>query len=351
MDKQTENSYLIVIAGAKASGKTLLMHLLQEKLSKNLKPLEKFSTRPRRLDDINLISTTALPDLVDLRYFSFGNEYGISSDHIDKSLLFGESRVVNISDIEILRKIKKKYSKNAVIIYVDGEDYQKALRIVQSRYYAEHGAYIPEDFFKNQSELYEQNRDLFDYTIVNNKTPEWMFEQVETFIQSKLYNQETVWQNNELLIPEIKEKITLDLVIANDRINRYFAKNPNEIFKLTSREFENLIAGILYDLKYDVELTKSTRDGGFDIKAIKKDGLGPLLYLVECKKYAPDRPVGIEVIRQLHSVKTSLQASKAVLVTTSYFTKDAKDLQRNLGYQLDLKDFNDIKEWLNPYKK
>lgn len=344
------NSYLIIIAGGIAVGKTLLMQLIQQKLSDNLKPLNKYTTRALRKDETEIISTNGLPENVDLKYFSLGNQYGISSNEIDKSIFFGESRIVSISDIETIKAIKNKYADRAVIIYLDGEDGDKSLRLAHRQGYAEHGAYIPDNFFKSHRDLYQNNRQLFDFTVVNNSTPEWLFQQVETFIQSKINSQESVWQNEELLIPEIREKITLDLIVANDRINKYFANHPNEIFKLTSREFENLIAGILYDLKYDIELTKETRDGGFDIKAIKKDGIGPLLYLVECKKYAKHRPVGIEVVRQLHSVKTNLQASKAVLVTTSYFTKDAKELQRNLGYQIDLKEFDDIVKWLTPYK-
>ena len=53
---------------------------------------------------------------------------------------------------------------------------------------------------------------------------------------------------------------------------------------------------------YDVELTPQTRDGGKDIYAARRDDLGTFLYIVECKRYAPDNPVGVEVIRALHGV-------------------------------------------------
>jgi restriction system protein len=46
--------------------------------------------------------------------------------------------------------------------------------------------------------------------------------------------------------------------------------------------------------------TPCTRDGGVDIYAAKSDMFGPLLYVVECKKYK-SRPVGIEVVQRVYA--------------------------------------------------
>ena len=41
--------------------------------------------------------------------------------------------------------------------------------------------------------------------------------------------------------------------------------------------------------------------------------------------------------------------TKSIIVTTSFFTEDAKEVAKKIENQLDLKDFNDIKKWLERY--
>ena len=77
----------------------------------------------------------------------------------------------------------------------------------------------------------------------------------------------------------------------------YIAQEPMSMYELSPREFEKIIAELFKKLGYEVELTKQTRDGGVDIYIAEKTDLGKFLFLVECKHYAPNRPVGIEVIR------------------------------------------------------
>jgi restriction system protein len=101
-----------------------------------------------------------------------------------------------------------------------------------------------------------------------------------------------------------------------------------------------------------VELTAPTRDGGCDIIAFSVNELGiQSKYIIECKRYRPDCPVGVRLVRSLYGIKDSKQAQHAILATTSYFTRDAIAFAENpsvLG--LHLKDINDISEWLKQEK-
>jgi restriction system protein len=97
---------------------------------------------------------------------------------------------------------------------------------------------------------------------------------------------------------------------------------------------------------FEVTLTPIARDGGKDIYAAKKDQLGAFLYIVECKKYAPDRPVGVSFVRSLHGVVQAENATAGVLVTTSRFTKPAQEFQERVRYQLSLRDYHDVARWL-----
>ena len=135
----------------------------------------------------------------------------------------------------------------------------------------------------------------------------------------------------------------------DDAVKAFFRKYPEKLYEIHPRKFEELIASILIDFGFDVELTKATRDGGRDIIARIKNSVTDLLAYVECKRYAPDNKVDVGLIRSVAGVQYLDKPGKSIIVTTSFFTKDAKELAKRIENQVDLKDFNDIKDWLKNY--
>ncbi len=108
-------------------------------------------------------------------------------------------------------------------------------------------------------------------------------------------------------------------------------KNPNLIDSFSPREFEELIALLLGRFGWAIELTPQTRDGGVDIFATTKDETGlDVTWIVECKKYASDRKIGVDILRGLHGAKKFLGVSNGILATTSSFAKDATDFASKL---------------------
>jgi restriction system protein len=73
------------------------------------------------------------------------------------------------------------------------------------------------------------------------------------------------------------------------------------------------------------------------------------MYLPECKRRAEDNPVGVEIVRALHGVSVEERASCAVVVTTSHFTKGAKEFATRVEHQMSLRDFNNLSAWLKHY--
>lgn len=133
--------------------------------------------------------------------------------------------------------------------------------------------------------------------------------------------------------------IRINISEVNDELLKLLINNPDYLYQLSSRRFEELIAEILIRKGYNVELTSVTRDGGKDIYAARQDDLGSFLYLVECKKYAPNHHVGIDVIQRLYGVVSDEKATAGIIVTTSYFTKSAKDFQKKKFITNDNKRF------------
>ncbi|MGC4128692.1 MAG: restriction endonuclease [Bergeyella sp.] len=126
--------------------------------------------------------------------------------------------------------------------------------------------------------------------------------------------------------------------------------NNEKLYKISPREFEKVVAELLYNNGFEVEITKQTRDNGYDILALKHiDNLSPIKYLVECKRYKPSRKIGVEIIRSFKEVIQTEQANKGLIVTTSYFTADSIKKQNETPYLLDYKDKDELINWVNEY--
>lgn len=151
---------------------------------------------------------------------------------------------------------------------------------------------------------------------------------------------ENLWEleeiNSKIFFPEIENELI-----------EYFYKNPEKLYSIHPRKFEEFVAAIFKNNGFEVELTPETRDGGFDILAIQKSSLlGESKYLIECKRYAPENKVGIGIVQRMLGVVESSKANKGIIATTSSFTRDAISFAECAQYKLTLNDYCSIKCWL-----
>ncbi|QOZ44781.1 hypothetical protein XH89_15835 [Bradyrhizobium sp. CCBAU 53340] len=149
------------------------------------------------------------------------------------------------------------------------------------------------------------------------------------------------------LIATVKPK----LIVVNEQILDRLKRRPQDIHNIDHRKFEEIVAELLDDMDFDVELTPATRDGGRDVLAYWNSPMGRLLCLVEAKKYRPDRPVGIQLVRQLYGTLVDERATSAMLVTTADFSPDARKFEQKHKWQISLKNYADLAEWIENYKK
>jgi len=176
--------------------------------------------------------------------------------------------------------------------------------------------------------------------IINSEeTAENLFPEFLRDEQSLLF----VPEHHKVFIPRLIKSAEF----TTDLINETIRSKNIDIGRFSSRDFEKLIAELLRLNGFDVELTPETRDGGFDILAIRHENFfGKLKFIVECKKYAQDRPVTIEPVRSLLGVAHSYRAHKALLVTTSRFTKDAQTFATENSTHIELRDYIALRDWL-----
>lgn len=171
---------------------------------------------------------------------------------------------------------------------------------------------------------------------------------VERLLRGEIYD-----FNQQIILPERKliAEIKPHIIHANEALVERLQQQPDLLYELPSRKFEELVADLLTNLGYEIELTPATRDGGKDILAQMNTPHGSMLCLVEVKKHRADRPVGVALVRQLYGTLVDANATSAMLVTTSSFTSDARLFQRRHQYKLALREYGDVVQWINGYKK
>jgi DNA-binding transcriptional MerR regulator len=153
------------------------------------------------------------------------------------------------------------------------------------------------------------------------------------------------WPNDGDLSEHVRQVTTI-----TQELVRFLAGHPDYLHRLSARKFEELVAEIVRDMGYDVELTPITRDGGRDVLAYLSTPLGRELTIIECKKYRQENRIGVEFVRQfLWVLEREDQANRGLIATTSYFSRTAMFLEKEHRWRLGLRDFNQITGWLADY--
>ena len=88
-------------------------------------------------------------------------------------------------------------------------------------------------------------------------------------------------------------------------------------------DFEQQVAQMLRGRGLTAEVTGGTGDEGVDIIAYDNTPVTGGMSLIQCKRYSPDKKVGVAEVRELYGTMQEKQSAKGVLVTSSTFTAGA----------------------------
>ena len=104
------------------------------------------------------------------------------------------------------------------------------------------------------------------------------------------------------------------------------------IMSMSANFFEKLVVDLLVSMGYGgnyedaAQVTQTSRDGGVD-GVIKEDKLGLDKIYVQAKRWSKN--VGAPIIQQFSGALDGVRASKGVFITTSSYSKKAKDFVKN----------------------
>lgn len=151
----------------------------------------------------------------------------------------------------------------------------------------------------------------------------------------------------EIVVPERKIiKVPAELkndikVITHSLVDRV-ALRPEILQEITPRQFEELVCELFERKGYNVQLTKQTRDGGKDLIVLNNSLLGDLVIYAECKKRSPVHPVNVGLVRQLYGTIEADRATAGIMITNSYFSRDARRFQQSIKTRMNLIDYSEL---------
>jgi hypothetical protein len=142
--------------------------------------------------------------------------------------------------------------------------------------------------------------------------------------------------------------------IALQELGTHLKRRFSDIYSLESYRFEELIGDIYRQMKFKIEMTKRSVDGGVDLFLLS-DG-GNRICIVQCKRYKQNRKIGVSVVRELLGTQLQFDVRRAILVTTSTFTTPARKGALKSGvienkFEVEFVDASDLLKMLKVYNE
>lgn len=153
-------------------------------------------------------------------------------------------------------------------------------------------------------------------------------------------NQEQIDQQSAILVPEIPTATPEELIASGVRSIRENLASEilNQVQIGTARFFEKLVVNLFVQMDYggaqhgSAWVTGRSGDGGID-GVIHEDKLGLDVIYIQAKCWKEGNTVGGPDMQQFVGALATRKAKKGVFVTTSEFTKAAREVVSQLGHE------------------
>ena len=166
-------------------------------------------------------------------------------------------------------------------------------------------------------------RDVFATFVLADLDPVACLHKLNALISPHPYDLEAVRPvvDFETLLSQYKFVEGMDAVAGLD--------SRPDLLDMTPTEFEHLVRQVFEAMGMKSWLTQASKDDGVDAVAINEDPVFGGLCVIQAKRYS--RAVGVEAVRALAGVMEDKHATKGIMVTTSWVTKDGRDFAKRHG--------------------
>ncbi len=137
--------------------------------------------------------------------------------------------------------------------------------------------------------------------------------------------------------------IEADTADVSGDVYQHFAEHPEDLYQLPHRDFEELISSVFTARGWKTQIGPGTADEGVDVRMWLQSPLGDALTLVQARRYAKHRPIGLEAVAALeaHSLR---EGASGMFVTTSRYRRVAQRFASR-NKKLLLADSSDVAAW------
>lgn len=239
-------------------------------------------------------------------------------------------------------------------------DYELKLRPLTN----EQALLLFNDYLGNSFSELNLVEDIFNSISKENITPRILIEKFHSKLKGKgideyflniksdvhqlyTYGEGISLQHPKIIVPERKiikvpSEIKNDINVITRSLLEKVASKPEILYEITPRQFEELVCELFERKGYNVRLTRQTRDGGKDLIILSNSILGELMIYAECKRYSQKHPVNVGLVRELYGTIEADKATAGIMVTTSYFTKDARKFQEKISGRMNFIDYSEL---------
>ncbi len=137
--------------------------------------------------------------------------------------------------------------------------------------------------------------------------------------------------------------IEADAADVSGDIYSYFAQRPEEFYRLPHRKFEELISSIFAARGWKTRVGPGSGDGGVDVRVWQESSLGDSLTLIQAKRYAEHKPIGLEAVAALEA-HSRREGASGLFITTSRYLPGVRDWAGREGV-LRLADTTNLQDW------
>ena len=106
--------------------------------------------------------------------------------------------------------------------------------------------------------------------------------------------------------------------------HRYLSSNIEDVDDLTGHQFEHFLAPLFERQGYRAEVTKGSGEYGADL-ILKRKGQRSI---VQAKCYGEGKKVGVKAVQEVVGALAMYKATKGIVATNRYFTRQAENLAR-----------------------
>jgi restriction system protein len=166
-------------------------------------------------------------------------------------------------------------------------------------------------------------RELFSTFVLADLDPVICLRRLNALVSNHPYDLEAVRPvvDFETLLSQYKFVEGMDAVAGLD--------SRRDLLDMTPTEFEHLVRQLFEAMGMKSWVTQASKDDGVDAVAVNEDPVFGGLCIIQAKRYRS--AVGVEPVRALAGVMGDKHATKGIMVTTSWVTKDGHDFANRHG--------------------